>query len=289
MSQNPSLQRVGILWHPHKPESQTIAQAIGQAFEKREITAWVHDSHAAEAVRAEVPRLDLLVVLGGDGSMLRAARMTAGHNTPLLGINMGRIGFLSEWMPDDWRDSLDQLVAGQYWLEERIMLRAEAWRGDDMLGRHLALNDIVVKGGSLARAVHLDTYIDGDFLTKYIADGLIVATPTGSTAYALAVGGPILPPELHNYLVVPIAAHLSLNRAIVLAEGSQVGVQVATDHEAILTVDGQYEEELQDRDRVEVYSSQHTSHFVRFGKRSDFYKTLLDRLAPRPDEDKDRE
>jgi NAD+ kinase len=274
--------RVGVLYHPHKPRSRDLAEELASELQARDVEAWLGMSRDDEAVRAHVADLDLLIVLGGDGSMLRAARIAAGHNTPVLGLNMGRIGFLSEMDPGNWRELLPRAFDGRFWIEERMMLEAESRRGDKLLGRHLALNDVVASRGSLARVVHLETYIDGDYLTTYVADGLIISTPTGSTAYALAVGGPILPPELRNIVVIPIAAHLSLNRAIVLAEGSTVSMRVRTDHQAILTVDGQFEFELQDGDRVEVRASEHFSQFVRLGKRSDFYRTLLTRLEPKP-------
>jgi NAD+ kinase len=159
---------------------------------------------------------------------------------------MGRLGFLSEMGPEDWSAKLPKVLDGEYWIEERMMLKTETWRGDERIGEHIALNDVVISRGGLARVIRLHTEIDGDKLTTYVADGLIVATPTGSTAYALAAGGPILPPELHNILVLPIAPHLTLDRAIVLAEGSRVSVDVKTDHQAILTVDGQFESD-QDR------------------------------------------
>jgi NAD+ kinase len=162
-----------------------------------------------------------------------------------------------------------------------MMLQTHAWRGETLIGQHEALNDVVISRGSLARVVRLKTEIDGDHLTTYVADGLIVATPTGSTAYALAVGGPILPPELRNILVLPIAPHLTLDRAIVLSEGSTIRISVMTDHQAILTVDGQSEIEMQDGDVVEVGASEHTSRFVRLGPRTYFYHTLLDRLEPK--------
>jgi NAD+ kinase len=273
--------RVGVLYHPLKPRSQDLAGEIAQVLGMRDVATWLGHSRDDASVRAQLADLDLLIVLGGDGSMLRAARLSAGRNTPMLGINMGRIGFLSEMNPDNWREGLPRVFEGQYWLEKRMMLKAETQRGEEVLGRHVALNDVVVSRGSLARVVHLETCIDGDYLTTYVADGLIVATPTGSTAYALAVGGPILPPELRNIEVIPIAAHLSLDRAIVLAEGSTVSMRVQTDHQAILTVDGQFEFELLDSDTVEVSASEHFSHFVRLGKRSDFYRTLLSRLEPK--------
>jgi NAD+ kinase len=176
---------------------------------------------------------------------------------------------------------MPRVLSGDYWIEERMMLRACTWRDSDLLGEHVALNDVVVSRGSLARVVRLHTNIDGDNLTTYIADGLIISTPTGSTAYALAVGGPILPPELYNILVIPIAPHLTLGRAIVLSVGSRVTVHVETDHQAILTVDGQFEFELMDGDRVEVQASPHVSRFIRLGKRTYFYHTLMARLALR--------
>jgi NAD+ kinase len=195
----------------------------------------------------------------------------------VLGIKMGRLGFLAELEPDEWRSALPRVLAGDYWLEERMMLSAEYHRGDDC--RHYeALNDVVVSRGSLARIVRLETHIDGSYLTTYAADGLIVATATGSTAYALAAGGPILPPELQNLLLIPIAPHLSMNRAIVLGRQDTVNVRVQTDHQAILTVDGQFEYDLLDGDVVTVQASPHTSRFVRLQDRAYFYRNLMDRL-----------
>jgi NAD+ kinase len=211
--------------------------------------------------------------------------MAADHHIPIVGVNMGRLGFLSEMEPSNWREILPGILAGHYWLEKRMMLRARAWRGERSLGEHLALNDVVVSRGSLARVVWLKTQIDGDPLTTYTADGLIMSTPTGSTAYALAVGGPILPPDLHNILVIPIAPHMSLNRAIVLPEGTVIRVSVHTDHQAILTVDGQFEVNLEDGDHIEVLAGEHASNFIRTGKRDYFYHTLLDRLGLRQPEE----
>jgi NAD+ kinase len=168
-------------------------------------------------------------------------------------------------------------LSGDYWLEERMMLYAEYRPGKDCR-QYEALNDVVVSRGSLARIVRLETYIDGSYLTTYAADGLIVSTATGSTAYALAAGGPILPPELRNFLFLPIAPHLSMNRAIVLGQRDKVEIRVHTDHQAILTVDGQFEYELLDGDLVTVQASPRTSRFVRLQDRTYFYRTLMDRL-----------
>ena len=276
------IRRVAVLHHPKKEETRPVAQAIAHWAESCGLEPWLGDTWDEAAIREHIPELDLIIVLGGDGSMLRAARMAAGHSTPLLGVNMGRLGFLSELTPGSWRELLPRVVAGEYWIERRMMLQARSYRAGMLRGEHLALNDVVISRGSLARVVRLETEIDDDTLTTYIADGLVISTPTGSTAYAMAAGGPILPPELHNILVVPIAAHLTLNRAIVLAEGSVIRVTVGTDHQAILTVDGQFEFEMRDQDRVEVSASDHASHFVRLGKRTYFYHRLLERLGIGP-------
>jgi NAD+ kinase len=271
------MKRIGLLHHPKLPATQPLAEQMARETEAHGLTVWLGSTWDQRAVAAEIADLDLLVTLGGDGSILRAARMACGHGVPVLGVKMGRLGFLAELEPEDWGKALPRLLSGNYWLEERMMLYAEYHRGEDCR-QYEALNDVVVSRGSLARIVRLETYIDGSYLTTYAADGLIVSTATGSTAYALAAGGPILPPELQNFLFIPIAPHLSMNRAIVLGQRDKVEIRVHTDHQAILTVDGQFEYELQDGDLVTVQASPRASRFVRMQDRTYFYRTLMDRL-----------
>lgn len=278
---SPEIKSVAVLYHPKIRESGPVAQDIAGWLRGEGIQAHLGLTWDEAEVRPIIAEVDLVLVLGGDGSMLRASRMAVGTSVPILGVNMGRLGFLSEMGPDNWRERLPLVLSGACWIEERMMLRTEAWRDGELIAQYVALNDVVISRGGLARVIRMLTEIDGDKLTTYVADGLIVATPTGSTAYALAVGGPILPPELHNILVIPIAPHLTLDRAIVLAEGSNVRVHVKTDHQAILTVDGQFEIEMQDGDRVDVCAGEHTSRFVRLGPRTYFYHTLLARLEPK--------
>jgi NAD+ kinase len=147
------------------------------------------------------------------------------------------------------------------------------------------LNDVVIGRGAVIRPVRLETYIDGGLLTTYLADGLIIATPTGSTAYALAAGGPILPPDLKNILLIPVGPHLSMNRAIVLARGSNVNVIVRTEHQAVISGDGAIEEPLQDGDHVVVEASPHIARFVRVQEPSYFYRTLMARMGENPSAD----
>jgi NAD+ kinase len=280
----PALQRIGVLCHPKIDRSHKLAEDMAAVLSERGAQVWIGSTWDEDAVRAQIDRLDLLVTLGGDGSMLRAARMSAPHSVPILGVNLGRLGFLAEVEPEQWREFLPRVLEGRYRIEERMMLHAESRRGDQLLGSHEALNDVVVSRGSLARVVRVHTHIDGFHLTHYVADGLIVSTATGSTAYALAAGGPILPPTLDNILLIPIAPHLSMNRAIVLDQGATVDMRVVTDHQVILTVDGQFEFTLLDGDRVTVTASPHIARFVRLHSPAHFYRTLMARLRTAHDE-----
>ncbi len=271
--------RFGLLYHPKIPFSYELADVIARWLRERGHETWIGSGWEAEAIRQELAGLDMLITLGGDGTLLRAGRVSAARGVPILGINLGRLGFLAEVQPREWEEQLPKVLAGHYWLEHRLLLQAEVWRGDVRLTEGLeALNEIVVSRSSLARIVRIATTINGGYLTTYVADGVIVATPTGSTAYALAAGGPILPPELRNILLLPIAPHLSLARPLVLDHSDVVALQVHTDHAAILTVDGQFLIDLCDGDRVVTTSGPHMARFVRIQPRSYFYKTLMTRL-----------
>jgi len=276
----PPLNVIGILHHPHKPVSIPLAQEIDAWLTARGRKVWQASSWDEEVVQQSMADTDLLITLGGDGSLLRAARLAADYQALIFGVNLGRVGFLTECRPDDWHGPLARLLAYDYWVEERMLLHAETRRGDEILGQHIALNEVVISRGTLARAIRVETWVDKGFLASYFADGLIISTATGSTAYALAVGGPILPPELKNILVIPIAPHLSMDRAVILARGAVVESQIQTDHQAILTVDGQHEFDLQNGDQVIVRACSQVSRFVRVQPRSYFYRTLLARLVP---------
>ncbi len=271
--------RIGILHHPKIPASLNLANDIDDWLRERGVDSWTGSSWNAERIGSEVGHLDMLITLGGDGTLLRAGRLTARNQVPILGINLGRLGFLTEVQPEHWPEQLHRVLDGQYWIERRLMLTTETWRGNEKMGDDLdALNEVVVSRGSLARVVRISAEINDSYLTTYVADGVIVATPTGSTAYALAAGGPILPPELQNILLLSIAPHLSLARPLVLDKGATVNLKIRTDHTAILTVDGQFLIDLQDGDRVVIASSPHRACFVRLQPRSYFYQTLMERL-----------
>ena len=283
-------QSTGILYHPKIKASRGVGGEIARWLEARGHRVWRGSGWDEERVRARISQFDLLITLGGDGTILRAARMAACHQVPILGINMGRLGFLAEAQPEAWQEKLAQVLRGEYWLEKRMMLSAELWRNSDLASAqpagsgpqsqsYEALNDVVISRGRLARIIRLAADIDGDRVATYMCDGVIISTATGCTAYALSCGGPILPPELRNILLVPIASHLTLDRAIVLPEGATVSIHVSTDHAAILTFDGQSAVDLADGDRVVVRSSPHSGLFVRTQRRGYFYQTLMKRLG----------
>ena len=277
----PQPARILLLNHPQVGATSTLMDEM-----TAQLQAWgIQTERAtigAEPEQRSFAEYDMVVALGGDGTMLHASRLTAMDSVPVLGVNLGRLGFLAEVQPDEWRQVFDRVRRGDYWIEHRFMLHAEVWRGDHQRLSVEVLNEVVVSRGERVRPVRLETYIDGELLTTYVADGLIIATPTGSTAYALAAGGPILPPDLKNILLLAVAPHLSVDRAIVLAQGSVVTVKVVTDQPAVVTGDGSIELPLQDGDQITVAASSHIARFVRVQPPSYFYQTLMTRMGQNP-------
>ena len=271
---------IGILYNNHTDRALPLA---------REITSWLaeHGVESWQAPRSAPPtgsRLadsDLLLTLGGDGTILRAIALTAPLGIPVLGVNLGRVGFLTECEPDNWAETLAQVLAGRGRVEERLMLRVTLVRGGDVVSQDVALNDAVLSRGALARTVRLRAAIDRAQLAEYVADGLIIATATGSTAYSYAVGGPVLSPWSKNILLVPVAPHLSLDRPLVLDGEAQIEVSIHTRTPGMLTVDGHLVGKLGDGDSVRVSRSALQARFLRLRSRGDFYRTLVARLSPR--------
>ncbi|HKI53082.1 MAG TPA: NAD(+)/NADH kinase [Anaerolineales bacterium] len=260
--------------YPKMPEAFAEAEAMSLYLKEKGIDApfgSLYDEGLRKRVRAG--EFDLLIVAGGDGSVLRAGHLCAPSGVPILGVNLGRIGFLIQVDRREWREHFDKMLNGEAWIENRMMLHAEHIRAGESVGGWNALNEVVVGRGQYLRPVRLTASVDGLQLTSYVADGLIASTPTGSTAYALAAGGPILPPELRNILLVPIAPHLSVDRAVVLAMGSSVTLTVHNEN-AVMSVDGQLPVNLLEDDQVNVYAADVTTQFVRFGDRGYFYRNL---------------
>lgn len=274
--------RIVVTAYPKIPDALEEADSIVEFLQDKGIEApkgSIYDENLR--LRVKAGEFDLLIAVGGDGTMLRAGHLCAPCGLPILGVNLGRLGFLIQVARKDWRKYLDLLLKGEFWIEDRMMLRAEHLRAGETLGTWAALNEAVVCRGPNVRPLRLAANVDGRLLTHYVADGLIAATPTGSTAYALAAGGPILPPELRNILLVPIAPHLSVDRAVVLAEGSSVAINVKSDN-AVLSVDGQIPIGLAEDDCVNIRAGEYTAQFVRFGDPGYFYRNLTAHMNQNP-------
>ena len=267
-------QRPVVVAYSKMPEAFAEAESVVRFLKQKGIHA-PHGSIYDEDLRKRVKsgEFDVLIAMGGDGTMLRAGHLCAPSGVPILGIMMGRLGFLMQVQKAEWPQMLDRLFQGEAWLEQHMMLAADHVRGGETLAKWQALNEVVVGRGLALKAVRLVASVDGRPLTTYVCDGLIAATATGSTAYALAAGGPILPPELRNILLVPIAPHLSVDRAVVLAEGATVSITVDSEN-SVVSVDGQAPLALDEDDRVDVRAAEYTAHFVRFGDPGYFYRNL---------------
>ena len=266
--------------------NDTIQAAIEQADRLGHMLASnsveVIESHSASpeagVAWTRESNLDLIFTFGGDGTILRAARHAAPLGVPLVGINLGRVGFLTELNPSQVEERLSRFLDGNYWLEERAMLSAVLWRGSETVDTFLALNDIVASRAALSRVVNCTLSVNGRKVTTYVADGVIVATPTGSTAYSMAAGGPILHPELRSIVVTPIAPYLTIVKSLVLPDTYKLDLHIDTDDEAFLTVDGQTHVALRDGDTVSVTTLPNPCLFARVQERAYFTSTLVNRL-----------
>jgi len=269
----------GILHHPRIPDSEPQARQIANWLAEKGVSVWVASTHEEKTMKQRIPGCTMLVVLGGDGALLQVARSAAPHRVPVFGVNLGKIGFLTESEPAEWQNKLARLLIGDFTTEKRLMLDAQLQRDGEIIETFTALNDIVVGRGPQARVVRFELIVDGDPVTQYTADALIVATPTGSTAYSMAAGGPLLPPQLQNFVVVPVAPHLSFDRALVLHEEAKIMIDIAMDHEAYLTPDGKHGHLVRDGDRVTVQKATHFSMFARVEGPGYFYRRIMGRLG----------
>jgi len=232
--------------------------------------------YAAEELTAEA---ECLIVLGGDGTLLNSARQAAPAGLPLLGINMGRMGFLTEVDAPELFFALEKLLQGEYRVEGRMMLEARVFRGGKLIECSSALNDAVVTKGAFARLIFLETFVNNEYVTTYPADGLIVASPTGSTAYSLSAGGPLVSPEQELMLITPICPHSFWARPLVIGADREVRVNVNSQNEEVmLTMDGQYGFRLEQNDAVVITRAPFAAKFIRLKNRS-FYYLLRKKLS----------
>jgi len=272
------MKRVGILYHPMIEDAHSLALKIQQFLVSESISVWLCSAWEGETARAQVNGTDLMLSIGGDGTILRTAQVALLSQPPITGINLGKLGFMTELSADEAQARLPELLAGGGWIDERALLEAELSPSDGPPRTHYALNDVVVSWGAIARVVYIDASIDGKRLTTYKADGVIVATATGSTGYALAAGGPILHPRAKEFLLLPILPHLSSPYSLVLPAEAAVKLEVSTAHEAMLTIDGHINLPLTSGAAVTVKRSSAVARFLRIHPESSFYSSLEQRL-----------
>jgi len=210
------------------------------------------------------PQTEILIVLGGDGTLLSVARLKGIESIPILGINVGGLGFLTETFKEEMFQVLERVVAGDFETDKRMMLMSTIYRGEKVMGQSTVLNDIVINKGALARIIDLETYIDGVYLTTFKADGLILSTPTGSTAYSLAAGGPIVYPSLDSIIMNPICPHTLTNRPLVLPDSIKVRVILKSANQDVhITLDGQVGRPLKVEDVVEAKKAESYINLIR--------------------------
>jgi NAD+ kinase len=274
------LQRLAIITKKFKPDAWNAGQALQHWLQQRGLEASLLENEPEPHVPPLAPGVDIIVVLGGDGTLLSVARHYGQQGIPILGVNVGGLGFLTEISLDELYSCMeDHVLAQQYEVEKRMMLTATLFRAGAAIWREHVLNDAVINKGALARIAELPTWIDGEYLTTYRADGLIVSTPTGSTAYTMSAGGPIVYPTLRHIILIPICPFTLSNRPIILPQG--VTVTVTLDEkvqDVYLTVDGQVGQALQAGDRVEIRSAAHHLKLVRSPHRS-FFEILRTKLG----------
>lgn len=274
-----AVNRVGILYHPMNQDACALAKKIEEFLRPKVASVWLCSAWEEAPAKAEVNGTDLLLSIGGDGTILRAAQVALQGRVPVTGINLGRLGFMTELTADEALDRLPALLAGEGWIDQRAMLEVElSLAGSEPPRTFYALNDVVVARGAIARVVYVEASIDNEPLTTYKADGVIVATATGSTGYSLAAGGAILPPQAEVFLLVPILPHLSPAYPVVLLPNVVVKLGISTVHPATLSVDGHINLTLSSGAVVTVKRSSNTVRFLRIHPPVSFYRSLERKL-----------
>ena len=281
----PDIRTVGIITKPNSPAARTIVPELLRWLEAKGIDARfdeetaVYANRAGALNRAEVPDdSDLIIVLGGDGTLLSAARAMSGRDIPLFAVNLGGLGFLTAIPIEDLYHELERAFRGEQRIARRKLLACELMRGETRVAAYEALNDMVITKSALARMIDVETHVDTHYVCTYKADGLIIATPTGSTAYSLSAGGPILFPAVEALCITPICPHTLTNRPVLVPDTSVIqAICLAEDNGAFLTIDGQVGEPLKHGDRVLCRSSPNAIRLIRPPKMM-FFDVLRSKL-----------
>jgi NAD+ kinase len=288
---NSSIKRVGIVVKPHQPEALKTLCGVVEWLDQRNITLVggpeIESEKIASATGCEVEvgaaenlvnSVDLMLVLGGDGTMIATARMLGNREVPVLGVNYGGLGYLAEFRIEELYDALESILAGNYAVERRLMLAVELVRDAEPVTRHRVLNDVVINKSALARIIEIEANLNAQFVNSFRADGLIVATPTGSTAYNLSAGGPVVYPSMNAIVITPICPFTLSNRPIVVPDDSVIELRLKTQNEDVsLTLDGQVGFPLKPEDRVVIRKSRTTFNLVQPMNRN-YFEVLRDKL-----------
>ncbi|MDD4874370.1 MAG: NAD(+)/NADH kinase [Dehalococcoidales bacterium] len=273
------MEKFGVVYHPLKDGALSIAHKIEAFLNSRGLSPWLCSAWDGEALRVNLLRMDCAITIGGDGTILRTAQAITPHSIPIIGVNLGEIGFLTEIAPNEIIEKLSIILDGGGWIDERAMLEARLiYNREEASLDFYILNDIVIARGEIARIINIEASIDGTPLTMYKADGVIVATATGSTGYSIAAGGPILHPKDSHYLLVPIMAHFSFSKILIIPSESVVELKIAPIHKAVLSIDGHISLPMGEGDTVEIKHSAVKTKFLRIKPGASFYSTLEQKL-----------
>jgi NAD+ kinase len=276
---------VGILTKPKFPEVKATVHAVVSWLRDRKIDVML-DSTSASLLNERgglqkthlALKADVLLVLGGDGTMLSAARLAGERGIPILGVNMGGLGFLTEVRLENLYPSLERVFANEYVLDERLMIGTHIHRHGETVAQGVVLNDVVISKGTLARMIELKIAIQGQFVTNLRGDGLIVSTPTGSTAYSLSAGGPLINPAVRSLILSPICPHTLTHRPLIVPDDVEIDVTLTSkDEGAMATLDGQVGVALTQGDTVVLKVSEHRTRLIRFPE-SSYYEVLREKL-----------
>ena len=277
------MSRIGFAWNPYSQRVPEVLERARAWCAANGQDAWDAPGDAFDTIRAELPTTDLVTVLGGDGTFLRTARAIGGSGVPAVGVNLGRIGFLAKVEREDLERALDQYLAGDYAIGDRFRIAVRVVRAGGETEEHECLNEVVVARGRRVRMIQLEVEVSGSHLATYVADGVVVATPTGSTAYSFSAGGSILDPRLRNMIITPVAAYLSPLHSVVAGEDHVVHLTLRDSNDgAIASLDGQIDVPLEVGDRVEVSALAAPLRMVEPAGSTPFYDLLRTKASLLP-------
>lgn len=275
--------RIGIIVKKGVPEAIDVVRRLFESLKSRKVKV-IAETDVATAIkirgykREDIPiKSDVIIVFGGDGTLLSVARLIGDRGVPILGVNLGGLGFITEIHRDEIQKEIENILSGRYSFEERITLSADVFRGKRKKAHHTALNDVVISKGAIARMIELDININSQYVTTFKSDGLIISTPTGSTAHSLSAGGPIMYPTLESFLITPICPHTLTSRPIVIPDTFTIDVSIKRGDDIFLTLDGQVGVPLKVDDRVTVKKADYKTRFVLLHGR-DYFKILRTKL-----------